>query len=81
MTSSYEFCLLPRVACFGLVPESKNNATFRVFAVEKGRKAKRMPGRESTGIQSLKLWQRDSQQSLYFLRKNVDGSPLCYRSL
>ncbi|OQC07720.1 MAG: hypothetical protein BWX80_00876 [Candidatus Hydrogenedentes bacterium ADurb.Bin101] len=38
----------------GLAQESKNSASFRFFAVEKGRVAERVPGREKTGIHLLK---------------------------
>ena len=51
LTINYEFSFLPRGAlCPGCVQESKNNASFRFFAVEKGRVAERVPGREKTGM-------------------------------
>ncbi len=53
-----------------LSSKSKNNASFRFFAVEKGRISKRVPGREKTGIQFRNLWGRNSPRLLYFLRRD-----------
>ena len=39
----------------GLAQESKNNASFRFFAVEKGRVAERVPGREKTGMTVVRV--------------------------
>jgi len=56
LTINYDFSFLPRGAlCPGLVQESKNNASFRFFAVEKWRVAERVPDREKTGMTVVKV--------------------------
>ncbi len=40
--------------------------------MEKGRVAERVPGREKTGIQFLRLWMRDWPHSLCFSRRELD---------
>jgi len=75
LTNNYEFSFLPRGALFpGLVQESKNNTSFRFFAVEKGCIAERVPGREKTGIQFLRSWMRDWPHSLCSSRMELQTS-------
>ncbi len=44
-----------------MVQKSKNNASFRFFAVEKGRVAEWVPGREKTGMTVFRLFIREGE--------------------
>ena len=56
------------MSCFDRSQRPKNNASFRFFAVGKGRISKGVPGREKTGIYLWKPRVRNSPCQMYFIR-------------
>ena len=56
------------MSCFDMSQRPKNNASFRFFAVGKGRISKGVPGREKTGIYLWKPRVRNGSCPMYFYK-------------
>ena len=59
------------MSCFDMSLRPQNNASFRFFAVQKGRVSKGVPSREKTGIYLWKPRVRNNPCQMYFLRREM----------